>query len=73
MENCKDLQALFSLDCQLLFNFAYICPKCDIAGLCDNIHLPYAVSVVTMKLDNIKFLGSQGSIEVSCNTCVLSF
>ena len=64
-ENCKDLQALFSLDCQLMFNFAYICPKRDIADLCDNIHLPYAVSVINMKLDNIKFLATPGTIEVS--------
>ena len=65
-ENYKNLQPLFSLDCLLVFNVAYICPKSDIADLCDNIHLPYAVFAVSKKLEKINKLETSGEIEASC-------
>ena len=48
----QELQDLFSLDNLLLFDIAYICPKSDIADLCDAIHLPYAIALVCQKINS---------------------
>ena len=68
----EDLQVLFSLDSQLVFRVAYIWPNSDIADLCDHIHLPYAISCVSMKIANMRRkLSEAGDFEVSkINTCM---
>ena len=45
---------LFFLDPLLVFNVAYICPSSDVAELCKHLHLPYAISLVSMKIQNFK-------------------
>ena len=50
----EELALLFPLDPLLVFAVAYICPKCDIADLCDNIYLPYAIALVAKKLDSVQ-------------------
>ena len=66
----EELQALFSLDPLLVFRVAYICPNSDIGDLCDHIHLPYAISFVSMKIENMrKKLSVAGDFEVSVNAC----
>ena len=42
----QELQSLFTLDSLLVFAVAYICPRCEIADLCNNIHLPYAIALM---------------------------
>lgn len=49
----KELKQLFPLDPLLMFAVAYICPVDDLADLCGNIDLPYAMAIVAKKLDNI--------------------
>ena len=68
----EELQALFSLDPLLVFRVAYICPISDIADLCDHIRLPYAISCVSMKIENMRRkLSEAGEFEVSKNnTCM---
>ena len=68
----EELHVMFSLDSQLVFRVAYICPNSDIADLCDHIHLPYAILCVSMKIENMRRkLSEAGDFEVSkINTCM---
>ena len=45
---------LFSLDPLLVFNVGYICPSSDVAELCKDLYLPYAISLVSMKIWSFK-------------------
>ena len=47
----EELQLLFPLDPLLVFVVAYVCPRSDIAYLCEHIDLPYAIALVAKKLN----------------------
>ena len=68
----EELQLLFELDPLLVLNVAYICPRCDIAYLCDKIHLPYAIALVNEKTCNSKVLERDQETKVRCThvTCM---
>ena len=63
-DHYQELQELFPLDPLLVFNVGYVCPKSDIAGLCDGIHIPYAIALVCKRLDTIRLLSNPGPTEV---------
>ena len=48
------LKDLFLLDPQLVFIVGNICPSSDIAELCKHLYLPYAISLVSMKIQSLK-------------------
>ena len=55
LKDCYEVvKDLFSLDCLLMFNVGYICPSSDVAELCKHLHLPYAISLVSMKIRSFK-------------------
>ena len=62
----EELQSLFTLDPLLVFAVAYICPNCDVADLCDRIHLPYAIALVNRNTSNSSVLDWGWENEVKC-------
>ena len=52
-EHYDELAALFPLDPLLVFAVAYLCPMYELADLCDNIDLPYAIALVAKKLEPV--------------------
>ena len=68
----QELQSLFTLDPLLVFAVAYICPRCEIADLCDNIHLPYAIALVNKNTSNSEGLEREWKTVVRCmhTTCL---
>ena len=62
----QELQSLFALDPLLVFAVAYICPRCDIADLCDNIHLPYAIALVNKNTSDSDALKGEWETGVKC-------
>ena len=65
-EHYEELQSLFKLDPLLVFAVAYICPRCDIADLCDRIHLPYAIALVNRNILGSSVLDTGWETEVKC-------
>ena len=55
----EELQELFSFDHLLLFMVGYICPKSDISDFCDHIHIPYAIALVSRRLEKIQHLSNR--------------
>ena len=75
-EHYKELEELFHLDPLLVLAVAYLCPASDLANLCDNIEMPYAIAIVAMKLESIPhFSGSfakvRHNILYKLNTAVM--
>lgn len=60
----QELQELFPLDPLLVLSVAYVCPKREIANLCDQIHLPYAISLVVNRVKNMSYLSGHTPVEV---------
>ena len=55
IKDCYEVvKGLFSLDPLLVFNVGYICPSSDVAELCKHLYLPYAISLVSMKIQSFK-------------------
>ena len=65
-EHYEELQSLFTLDPLLVFAVAYVCPRCDIANLCDRIHLPYAIALVNKNISSSSAFNWSWENEVKC-------
>ena len=67
-DHYEELQSLLTLDPLLVFAVAYICPHCDVAYLCDKIHLPYAIVLVNINTLNLNssVLDLHWKTEVKC-------
>ena len=65
-EHYEELHSLFKLDPLLVFAVAYVCPRCDIAYLCDRIHLPYTIALVNINISSSSAFNWGWENEVKC-------
>lgn len=50
----REFKSLFPLDPLLFFSVAYVCPLCEITYLLEDMHLPFAMSLVAKRFDGIQ-------------------